>query len=113
MCRTYNGKDANADMLGVNPQLKDGRGNIAPSTIILPTLAMEVKGEVGHKDVEAFMHLLDEKIHECKDSLEERFNWICAQNPASGSFMYENGTMNGFDGKTIFSAMVHGTLAVG
>ena len=36
-CRTANGFDING--LG---QLKDGRGNICPTTIILPTLAMEV-----------------------------------------------------------------------
>lgn len=111
-CRTYNGADMNA-LPGVNPQTKDGRGNIAPSTIILPTLAMEVSGEVGHKNINEFMTLLDQKIYECRDSLEERFNWICEQNPASGAFMYENCTMSGFDGKTIFSAMKHGTLAIG
>ena len=111
-CRTYNGADMNA-LPGVNPQTKDGRGNIAPSTIILPTLAMEVSGKVGHKNIDEFMALLDQKIHECRDSLEERFNWICEQNPASGAFMYENCTMSGFDGKTIFSAMKHGTLAIG
>ena len=37
-CRTANGWDING--FG---QLKDGRGNICPVTIILPTLAMEVK----------------------------------------------------------------------
>ena len=36
MCRTYNGADINAEP-GVNPQTKDGRGNLAPVTIILPT----------------------------------------------------------------------------
>ena len=36
MCRTANGLDING--LG---QLKDGRGNICPVTIIMPTLAME------------------------------------------------------------------------
>ena len=106
-CRTYNGKDANADP-GVNAQTKDGRGNIAPVTIILPTLAMEADG-----DVEKFMKLLDVKIHEAKDMLEERFNWICKQNPTSARFMYENGTMIGYDGNSIFSAMKHGTLALG
>lgn len=35
-CRTANGYDING--LG---QLKDGRGNICPTTIILPTIAME------------------------------------------------------------------------
>ena len=36
MCRTANGWDING--FG---QLKDGRGNICPVTIILPTIAME------------------------------------------------------------------------
>ena len=38
MCRTANGWDING--FG---QLKDGRGNIAPVTIILPTVAMQAK----------------------------------------------------------------------
>ncbi len=102
----------NADP-GVNPQTKDGRGNICPVTVIMPTLAMKTPGEVGHKNVEAFIKLLDENIYDAKKMLEERFWYICEQSPASGKFMYENGTMNGFDGKTIFSAMKHGTLALG
>lgn len=106
-CRTYNGADANAEP-GVNPQTKDGRGNIAPVTIILPTLAMEADG-----NIEKFMNLLDQKIYEAKIILEERFNWICQQTPESAKFMYENKTMEGYDGKTIFSAMKHGTLAIG
>ena len=40
-CRTANGWDING--LG---QLKDGRGNICPVTIILPTLAMQAKEHV-------------------------------------------------------------------
>jgi len=106
-CRTYNGADINAEP-GTNPQTKDGRGNICPVTIVMPTLAME-----ANKDVEAFMKLLDRKIHEAKDMLVERYNWIISQNPESAKFMYENGTMLGFDGKTIESAMKHGTLVIG
>lgn len=41
-CRTANGFDINAEP-GQNPQLKDGRGNICPVTIIMPTLAMMSK----------------------------------------------------------------------
>jgi hypothetical protein len=44
-CRTANGADINAEP-GVNPQMKDGRGNICPVTIIMPTLAMEAKSIV-------------------------------------------------------------------
>ncbi len=106
-CRTYNGLDINADE-GTNAQTKDGRGNICPVTIIMPTLAME-----ADKDVDKFMELLDKKIGEAKDMLIERYNYICSQSPESAKFMYENGLMLGYDGKTVESAMKHGTLALG
>ena len=106
-CRTYNGLDINADE-GTNPQTKDGRGNICPVTIIMPTLAME-----ADKDIDKFMELLDKKIGEAKDMLIERYNYICSQSPESAKFMYENGLMLGYDGKTVESAMKHGTLALG
>jgi len=102
-CRTYNGFDING--LGF---LKDGRGNIAPVTIIMPTLAME-----ADRDVEKFMDLLDQKILEARDMLVERYRWICQQPISSAKFMYENGLMAGFDGKTVESAMKHGTLVIG
>ena len=46
-CRTWNGSDING--LG---QLKDGRGNICPVTIIMPTLAMEAKELAGYNAAE-------------------------------------------------------------
>lgn len=120
-CRTANGWDIN----GFGQQ-KDGRGNICPVTIILPTLAMECKVNF-EKDVEdhhsfddnqilidRFMYKLDQKIQEAKDMLIERFDWICAQDPASASFMYENGLMKGYiPEEGIRSALKHGTLALG
>ena len=109
-CRTYNGLDINAEP-GTNPQTKDGRGNIAPVTIIMPTLAMRVKDDSN--PVQGFLNLLDEKINEAKDMLIERYNWIISQNPNSAKFMYENGLMLGYNGKSIESAMKHGTLAIG
>ena len=121
-CRTYNGADINADP-GVHPQTKDGRGNIAPTTIILPTLAMEVKESLEflfHPDgysqemlINSFLERLDIKIAEARDGLIERYNWIIKQDPASAKFMYENGLMRGYDGKSIESAMKHGTLVIG
>lgn len=106
-CRTANGADINAEP-GTNPQTKDGRGNIAPVTIILPTLAMQAG------DVDTFMQILDEKIHEAKDMLIERFEYICSQNPASAKFMYENNTMIGYHPEEgIRSALKHGTLVIG
>lgn len=102
-CRTYNGFDCNG--LGY---LKDGRGNLAPVTIILPTLAME-----ADKDVNKFMELLDQKIHEAKDMLIEHYELMCKQSPESAQFMYDNNTMAGYDGQNIESALKHGTLVIG
>ena len=89
--------------------MKDGRGNICPVTIILPTLAME-----ADCDVEKFMKLLDQKIQEAKDMLLERFEYICSQSPEAAKFMYENHTMYGYiPEEGIRSALKHGTLAMG
>lgn len=95
-------------------QMKDGRGNIAPNTIILPTLAMMTKGEIGNKDIEDFMNILDKTIFDARDQLIERYNWICSQDPKSATFMYGNNTMRGYvPEEGIRSALKHGTLAVG
>lgn len=112
-CRTANGWDING--MG---QTKDGRGNICPVTIIMPTLAMEAKeaANAAYPDanaIDCFMTLLDQKIHEAKDMLLERFDYICSQPAESAKFMYENGVMAGYDGKTTRSALKHGTLAIG
>lgn len=103
-CRTANGWDING--LG---QRKDGRGNICPVTIIMPTLAME-----ADRNVEKFMKLLDKKIEEAKDMLLERFEWICKQSPKSADFMYINHTMAGYiPEEGIRSALKHGTIVIG
>ena len=112
-CRTSNGLDINAEP-GTNPQTKDGRGNICPVTIIMPTLAMEASGEVGQKDIDSFIEILDQKIHEAKDMLIERYEYICRQSPDSAKFMYENGTMLGYKPEEgIRSALKHGTIVIG
>lgn len=101
----------------------------------MPTLAMEAKELVEKENkytpfaiidetncnninlysyVEAFLDLLDDKIHEAKDMLIERFDYICSQSPSSAKFMYENGTMIGYKPEEgIRSALKHGTLAIG
>lgn len=104
MCRTYNGYDING--LGFQ---KDGRGNLAPVTIILPTLAMET-----NRNVESFMKLLNTKIDEAKDMLLERYRYMCKQSPKSAKFMYENNAVAGYiKEQGIESALRHGTLAIG
>ncbi len=123
-CRTANGFDING--FG---QLKDGRGNICPVTIILPTIAMEAEeksalhnmnngfdGNVIFEEevIDTFMELLDEAINDAKDMLIERFEYICSQSASSAKFMYENGTMAGYiPEEGIRSALKHGTLALG
>ena len=118
-CRTANGYDING--FG---QLKDGRGNICPVTIIMPTYAMIAAHYYDDKpcggdgveteSIEFFFQLLDEAICDAKDMLIERFEWICSQSPESAKFMYENGTMEGYvPEEGIRSALKHGTLALG
>ena len=120
-CRTANGWDVNG--LG---QQKDGRGNVCPVTIIMPTLAMQcrvnfdkdVKEGCSFNDesilINRFITLLEQKIYEAKDMLLERFEWICSQSPESAKFMYENGLMAGYiPEEGIKSALKHGTLALG
>ena len=116
-CRTANGWDVN----GLKQQ-KDGRGNICPVTIIMPTLAMmateaasEEYDATGEANVvENFMTLLDIKIHEAKDMLIERFEYICRQKPESAKFMYENNLMAGYvPEEGIRSALKHGTIVIG
>ena len=116
-CRTANGADINAEP-GVNPQTKDGRGNICPVTIILPTIAMMAREqfmpEYDEDVLDTFFDILDAKIHEAKDTLIDRYNWICAQSPDSAKFMYENHTMLGYHPEEgIQSALKHGTLVIG
>lgn len=113
-CRTANGFDING--LG---QQKDGRGNICPVTIIMPTLAMEAKKywetmpSGDDSCVETFIDFLDQAINDAKDMLLERFEYICSQPAESAKFMYENGLMAGYDGISTRSALKHGTLAMG
>ena len=123
-CRTVNGADINAEP-GVNPQRKDGRGNLCPVTIILPTIAMMAKEavEAGTRGEdndnlkslwEIFMAILDKKIFEAKDQLIERYEYMCKQDPRSAQFMYENHTMLGYKPEEgIRSALKHGTLVIG
>ena len=96
---------------------RDGRGNIAPQTIILPTVAMLAKKKSKNDPstiIEVFMKLLEKYIEDTKDALLERFEWIASQSPQSAKFMYQNNTMKGYvPEEGIRSALKHGTLAIG
>lgn len=136
-CRTYTSKDVswqddwtselkktleNSDYQPVtfaSSHMKDGRGNVCPATIILPTLAMEAKKKAEKEQrseyiVDYFMDILEKAISDCKDELLERFNWICAQPATSAKFMYENNTFFGYKPEEgVRSALRHGSLAIG
>lgn len=135
-CRTWNGDDITYNTIFkeniqsvlntgklknetfLSAAQKDGRGNICPVTIILPTLAMETKEKypdaTKEELIEYFMTYLNSKIYEAKDMLLERYNWICSQDASSAKFMWENGTMEGYiPEEGIKSAIQHGTLAIG
>ena len=107
---------------------KDGRGNICPTTIIMPTLAAMSRKKIEkkyantnvdtdklHEEIfNEFMKLLNKKIFEAKDMLLERFNHICSQSSESAKFMYENHTMIGYhEDEGIISALKHGTIVIG
>lgn len=98
-CRTYNGYDINWHdswknaLLEVantgelkhtvlrSPRQKDGRGNISPVTIIMPTLAMEVKQELGKKlsNNAVFTEMIEQfKIAENREPSEEELKEIKA-----------------------------------
>lgn len=126
-CRTWNGADINYDEIFLaniravidgkplphadflSAAQKQGRGNICPTTIILPTIAMR-----AGRDVEAFMKLLEKKIDQARESLMDRFEWMCSQSADSAKYMYQNRTMVGYeyDGN-IRNALKHGTLVIG
>lgn len=135
-CRTANGRDINYDYniykanlksvidnrimyndTFISSAQKDGRGNIAPSTIILPTIAMESKEDAEKHNldlIETFFKHLDKIMEETRESLMNRFNLIANQSFESARFMYENNTMEGYnESEGIKSALKHGTLAFG
>lgn len=99
---------------------KDGRGNIAPNTIVMPFYAMEAKKKAeraGHPEyiMDYFLDILDTAISNCRDELIDRFNWIAAQPKSVSKYMHcENHTMLGWDeAEGLRSVMKHGTLAIG
>lgn len=137
-CRTYNAYDVNSDRnfwfklflyIAENGKLprwkmwsanqKDGRGNICPVTVIMPTIAMETKLYGEEKNLsetelrKEFLKRLEKKIDEAHDMLIERYKIICSQPESAARLMWDNNTMYGYDGKNVESAVKHGTLAIG
>lgn len=112
-CRTMLGYDR-----FTNSYTKVGRGNIVPTTIILPKLGIDygiVTGERTSPDIDGFWNKFDEILETTKISLLDRFAYISNQSPKSAPFMYQNGSMLDADKclDTVYEAIKHSTLAIG
>jgi len=112
-CRTQLGLDRHG--LGYS---QVGRGNVCPTTIILPKLGIEYGiclNKRNEPDIEGFWTALNEILEVTRESLLNRFSYICSQNPKSAPFMYENGTVADYDKciDNVYDAMKHGTLGIG
>lgn len=111
MCRTAMSYDRHG--FGYS---KVGRGNVSPVTINLPKIGIKhgiCLGDRKIPDLDGFWKELDEMLNLTEKALLERYHYICSQDPRGASFMYENGTMRGYDGEHIECVMKHGSQAIG
>lgn len=112
-CRTIVGSDRNG--LG---NVKVGRGNVSPITIVLPKLGIK-HGICKHKrkvpDLKGFWKELDKILAITEKGLVDRYNYIAKQSPKSAPFMYKNGTAKGYDKciNNVEEMVKHGTNAIG
>ncbi|CAB1251406.1 Ribonucleotide reductase of class III (anaerobic), large subunit [Ruminococcaceae bacterium BL-6] len=95
-----------------------GRGNICPTTMILPKLGIEYGiclGKRKEPDLDGFWKAFDKLLDVTRESLLNRFTYIVKQSPKSAPFMYNNGTMadTGKCKDNVYNAVKHGTLAIG
>jgi len=113
-CRTMLGYDIHG--LGYK---RNGRGNINPTTIILPKLGIEYgicTGLRKEPDLKGFWKKFDEVIDITIKSLIWRFNKCAAQPLSSAPFIYDNKSMYGTeecDDGTVKNTLKHGTQAIG
>ena len=105
-CRTYLMKNANGE-----PGSK-GRGNIAPTTINLPRIAIKAKG-----DIEKFYTLLDEKLNLAKISLEHRYSILKKLKVKDLPFVAGQNLLKGSEGLSIEDSiepiLKQGTFGIG
>ena len=120
-CRTMNTEDRHA-LPGSTD--RSGRGNLAPSTIILPELGIKYgicKGERKQPDIQGFWSEFTDTVELVKDHLLERFELMCNQSLASAPFMYGNRTWKGTDDEycecektgSLYPLLRHGSLVIG
>ncbi|MCO8193757.1 MULTISPECIES: anaerobic ribonucleoside triphosphate reductase [Anaerofustis] len=93
-------------------EIVTGRGNLSFTSINLPRLAIEAKG-----DIDKFYQTLDEKIDLCADQLLHRFKIQCAKTVRNSPFLMGEGVWldseNLKPDDTVGEVLKHGTLTVG
>lgn len=107
-CRTRVGKNVYDPSKSVLP----GRGNLSFTSINLPRLGIEAKG-----DINKFYKLLDNRLELVHRQLLERFEIQCLKHPINYPFLMGQGCWLGSDrlgpNDDIRSVLRHGSLTVG
>ncbi|MDF2595738.1 MAG: anaerobic ribonucleoside-triphosphate reductase [Clostridia bacterium] len=105
-CRTYICSNVNG------PEGPNRRGNNAPTTINLPRIGIEAKG-----DLDRFWELLDEKLHAAKESLLHRYGVLKKLKVKDLPFVVGEGLMLGSEGlgpnDTIDPILKNGSWGIG
>lgn len=105
-CRTYLMKNVNGE-----PGCK-GRGNIAPTTINLPRIGLQSKG-----NIEKFFEILDTRLELAKDSLMHRYEVLKNLRVKDLPFVAGQGLMKGAEGlkpdDSIEPILKQGTWGIG
>lgn len=101
-----------ADINDINNQVVTGRGNLSFTSINLPRLAIEAKG-----DLNKFYTALDEVLEIVKDQLLHRYGLQCAKTVRNYPFLMGQGVWAGSErlgiDETLESVLKHGTLSIG
>jgi ribonucleoside-triphosphate reductase len=105
-CRTYLMKNVNGE-----PGCK-GRGNIAPTTLNLPRIGLQAKG-----NIDKFFEILDSRLELAKDSLMHRYDVLKKLRVKDLPFVAGQGLMKGAEGLTpddsIEPILKQGTWGIG
>lgn len=105
-CRTYLMKNVNGE-----PGCK-GRGNIAPTTLNLPRIGLQAKG-----NLDKFFEILDSRLELAKESLMHRYNVLKKLKVKDLPFVAGQGLMKGSEGlkpdDSIEPILKQGTWGIG
>ncbi len=105
-CRTYLMKNVNGE-----PGCK-GRGNIAPTTVNLPRIGLQSKG-----DIDKFFEILDSRLNLAKESLMHRYGVLKNLKVKDLPFVAGQGLMKGSEGlgpdDSIEPILKQGTWGIG